>query len=390
MTGLAEAIVDLDAIAHNTRLLAEAVGNAQLMAVVKANGFGHGATAIARTALAGGASWLGVTSLSEALELRAQGITAPLLMWLYAPDEDLARATEHDIDVSVSSVAALEKLAAGRPANVHLKADTGLSRAGATADEWPHLITAAARLQDRGRVRVRGIWSHLAHAENPADPALRRQLDAFADARAQAAAGGVVAPLTHLANSAAALQLPATHFDLVRAGIALYGIEPVTGREFGLRPAMTLRATVILTKRVPAGSGVSYGPDHVTDRETTLALVPVGFADGVPRAAAGRAEVNVRGINCPVIGRIAMDQIVVDVGSLPVRAGDAVTVFGPGAAGEPTVADWARWAGTNPHEILTGVGPRVPRRYEGQTGPSSVQVTPRLRQRQNGWPTGSV
>lgn len=364
MTGLAEAVVDLGAVAHNTRLLTHAAGGAQLMAVVKANGFGHGAAAVARTALANGASWLGVTSLPEALALRAEGITAPLLMWLYAPSENFDLAVRHDIDVSVSSVAALETLAdAAGVAHVHLKADTGLSRGGATADEWPHLVTVAAKLQEQGKIAVRGIWSHLAHAENPADPALHRQIRAFADARALAAAGGVDAPLSHLANSAAALQLPAAHFDLVRAGIALYGVEPVPGRHFGLRPAMTVRATVVLTKRVPAGSGVSYGPDHVTDHETNLALVPIGFADGLPRAAGGQAEVSVRGVRRPVVGRITMDQIVVDVGSLHVRAGDTVTVFGPGAEGEPTVHDWARWAGTNPHEILTGIGTRVPRRW---------------------------
>jgi len=374
MTGLAEAIVDLGAVAHNTRLLTRAAAGVQLMAVVKANAFGHGATAVARTALANGASWLGVTSLPEALALRADGITAPLLLWLYSPSEALDRALELDVDVSVSSPAALETLAetaerTGRTAFVHLKADTGLSRSGATADEWQHLVTVAAKLQGRQRISVRGIWSHLAQAEDPTDPGLHRQLDAFAGARALAADGGLTAPLTHLANSAAVLQLPDTHFDLVRTGIALYGVEPVPGRSFGLRPAMTLQATVVLTKRVPAGSGVSYGPDHITDRETNLALVPVGFADGIPRGAAGQAEISVHGVRCPVVGRIAMDQIVVDVGALHVRAGDTVTVFGPGTSGEPTVGDWARWAGTSPHEILTGIGTRVPRRWVSSSQP---------------------
>jgi alanine racemase len=371
VTALAEAVVDLDAIAHNTALLARTAGPARLMAVVKANGFGHGAAQVARVALRHGASWLGVASPAEALALRARGVRAPILVWLYAPDESLDRLLLADIDVSVSSVPALESLAqaarrTGRTAFVHLKADTGLSRGGATAGEWQHLLTVAGKLQETGPVTVRGIWSHLANAEWPADPGLRRQLEAFAAARALAATTGITAPLTHLANSAGILQLPEAHFDLVRAGVALYGVEPVPGRVHGLRPALTVRATVVLTKRVPAGTGVSYGPDHVTDRETTLALVPIGFADGVPRAAAGRAWVSLHGQQCRVVGRIAMDQIVVDVGDRPVRAGDTAVLFGPGTQGEPTVAHWARWARTNPHEILTGIGPRVVRRYRGR------------------------
>ncbi len=246
---------------------------------------------------------------------------------------------------------------------MHLKADTGLSRGGATAAEWPHLLTAAGKFQAAGFITVRGLWSHLANAEDPADPALHRQLIAFGHARAQAVAAGFPRPLTHLANSAAALQVPEARFDLVRAGIALYGVEPVPGRTFGLRPAMTLESTVILTKRAGPGTGVSYGHDHVVRRETTLALVPAGYADGVPRRVAGRAEVAVHGRRRPIVGRIAMDQVVVDVGDLPVRAGDRVVLFGPGDGGEPTVEEWARWAETNPHEILTGVGPRVRRCY---------------------------
>lgn len=365
MTALAEAVVDLGAIAHNTAILARAAGAAELMAVVKADGFGHGAAPVARVALRHGASRLGVTSAAEALALRAQGIRAPILVWLHAPGEDLERLVNKDVDVSVSSVAALESLAraarrVGRTASVHLKADTGLSRGGATAGEWQHLLTVAAKLADAGLVAVRGIWSHLANAEAPENPGLRCQLDAFGAARAAAAAAGIGAPLTHLANSAAILGLPEAHFDLVRAGAALYGIEPVPGLRHGLRSAMTVRSAVILTKRVAAGTGVSYGPDHVTGRETTLALVPIGYADGVPRAVAGRAHVSLLGARCPIVGRVAMDQIVVDAGDLPVRAGDTAVVLGGDG---PSVAQWAEWAGTNPHEILTGIGPRVVRRY---------------------------
>lgn len=372
MSGLARALIDLDAIAHNTTLLARAAGSAGLMAVVKANGFGHGATQVARTALASGAAWLGVTSSREALELRAAGITAPILMWLYTPFDDLDAALLNNVDVSVNSADALESLAAAaertaRVAAVHLKADTGLSRGGATAAEWPHLLAVAAKLQAAGLLQVRGVWSHLAHAEDPTDPGLRRQLEVFASARAQAAEAGLDPAVTHLANSAALLQIPETHFDLVRPGVALYGAEPIPGRSFGLRPAMTLEATVILTKRVGPGTGVSYGPDHFVDRETTLALVPIGFADGVPRRVTGQARVSVHGTRCPIVGRIAMDQFVVDVGDLPVSAGDRVVLFGTGQDGEPTVADWAGWADTNAHEILTGIGTRVERVYVGDS-----------------------
>jgi alanine racemase len=367
-TAVAAALVDLDAIAYNTELLARAAGGARLMAVVKANGFGHGASRVARVALDHGATWLGVTSLTEALALRADGITARMLVWLYAPFEVMDRALVENIDVSVSSTAALESIAqaaerTGYTASVHLKADTGLSRAGATADEWQHLLSVAGKLQNAGLVAVTGIWSHLANAEHPADPGLRRQLRAFKDARAAAAAAGIVAPFTHLANSAAVLQVPEAHFNLVRTGIALYGIEPVPGRSSGLRPAMTLQATVVHTKRVPAGTGVSYGPDFITDRETTLALVPVGYADGVPRRTGGRAQVSIHGVRCPIVGRVAMDQIVVDVGNLHVGAGDTVVLFGSGVDGEPTASEWADWADTNPHEILTGIGTRVARLY---------------------------
>ncbi|WP_433793222.1 alanine racemase [Actinoplanes sp. CA-252034] len=370
---MTRALIDLDAIAHNTRLLARAATGSEVMAVVKADGFGHGAVPVARTALAHGASWLGVTSLREALELRSAGITAPILMWLYAPFEILDEAVLADIDVSVSSTAALETLAraaerTGRTATAHLKADTGLSRGGATSAEWPDLLATAAKFRDAGLLAIRAVWSHLQHAEDPGDPGLLRQLEAFGRARDEAHGAGIDAPLTHLANSAAVLQLPETHFDLVRPGIALYGAEPVPGRVFGLRPAMTLESTVILTKRVGPGTGVSYGPEFVTERETTLALVPAGYADGVPRSIGDRASVTIAGVRCPIVGRVAMDQVVVDAGDLPVVAGDRVVIFGSGANGEPTVSDWAGWAGTNAHEILTGIGTRVPRvHYSGES-----------------------
>ncbi|MEU9126853.1 alanine racemase [Kitasatospora sp. NPDC048540] len=362
----AEAVVDLAAVAHNTALLAAHTRGA-LMAVVKADGFGHGAVPVARTALAHGASWLGVTSTTEALALRAAGITAPVLSWMHLPDEDFTPALLAGIDLAVSSPLHLAGIAAcaaraGTPARVHLKVDTGLRRNGAAPGDWPALTAHARALELRGLLTVRGVWSHLADPDGPGR-VTDRQVAEFEQAVAVARAAGLRPALLHLANSAAGLTDPRTHFDLVRAGLGLYGVEPVPGRAFGLRPAMTLRARAIMARPVVAGQGVSYGHEYTAERAGTLLLVPLGYADGVPRAAAGRARMWVAGARRPVAGRIAMDQCVVDAGSLPVRIGEDVLVFGPGDRGEPTVADWARWAGTNPHEVLTGIGARVPRRY---------------------------
>ncbi|PUB20217.1 alanine racemase [Promicromonospora sp. AC04] len=368
MATMAEAVVDLDAIAHNARVFADRAGTG-VMAVVKANGFGHGATQAARAALAGGATWLGVSSPPEALALRADGITAPILIWLYPPTETFEKVLLEGIDVSVGTVEALDAVAeAARSmlvvANVHLKLDTGMSRGGAPAAEWAQLFERASMLHRAGALRVRGLWSHLATAEEPSDQGLQDQLTAFDEGLRQAADAGLDPEIVHLANSAAALGLPRTRFDLLRVGIGLYGIEPVPGASHDLRPAMTVQAQVLLTKRVPAGTGVNYGHDYVTDRETTLALVPLGFADGLPRQASGEAAFQVHGVRCPVAGRVAMDQVVLDVGDLPVRPGDVAVMFGPGTDGEPTAHDWARWAKTNPNHILTGIGTRVQRRYE--------------------------
>ncbi|HET9139563.1 alanine racemase [Actinophytocola sp.] len=360
----AHAVVHLDAVAHNTALFAAAT-DAAVLAVVKADGFGHGAVRVAGAALAAGATWLGVTTCAEALQLRAGGITAPILSWLHGPLEDFSAALLAGVDLSVSAREQLRAVAAcaarlGVTAEVHLKADTGLHRNGARPEEWPELVRLARDLAAVGLVRVRGIWSHLV---STAGDTTRAQVRLFDEAVEVARGAGLRPPLRHLANSAATLGAPRTHYELVRPGIGIYGVEPDPRHDFGLRAAMTLRAQVILTKRVPAGSGVSYEHDYVTDRETTLALVPLGYADGLPRAAARHAEVSIAGRRHPVAGRIAMDQFVVDVGDATPRTGDEVVVFGPGAEGEPTVADWARWAGTLPHEILTGIGPRVPRRH---------------------------
>jgi alanine racemase len=351
---LAEAVVDLGAVAHNVGVIRSATA-AEVMAVVKADAFGHGMAPVARTALENGATWLGVTSATEALQIRAEGITAPVLSWLHRPGTDFERLIAADVDISVSALAYLDAIAAVGGARVHLKVDTGLARNGARPDTWPALVARAAAHERAGRLEVRGIWSHLAEAGSQVAP--------FRAAIAAAEAAGLRPRLRHLANSAAALSAPDTHFDLVRAGLGIYGVEPVPNRRYGLRPALTLRTTVILTKRVPAGTGVSYHHTHTTSRATTLALIPMGYADGIPRGVDGRAQVLLHGRRCPIVGRVAMDQCVVDAGDLPVRLDDPVLVLGPGDHGEPTAAEWGRWAGTNPHEILTGIGARVPRRH---------------------------
>jgi alanine racemase len=365
-----EARVDLDAIRDNVATL-RAGTSAEVMAVVKADGYGHGLLPAAQAALAGGAGWLGVAFLEEALALRAGGVAAPLLCWLAAPGEDLAAAVAAGVDLSAGAVWTVTEVAAaahaaGRPARLHLKVDTGLSRGGAAAADWPDLVVAAAKAAAAAEVEIVGIWSHFAHADAPGHPTSAGQLVAYREALALAARLGVVPQVRHLANSAATLTLPAAHFDLVRPGIAVYGLSPVPQESgFGLVPAMSLRSHVALAKRVPAGAGVSYGHAYTTDRETGLALVPLGYADGVPRAATNCGPVLLGGRRRTISGRVCMDQFVVDVGADDVQAGDEVVLFGPGTAGEPTAQDWADALGTISYEIVTRVGARVPRTHHG-------------------------
>jgi alanine racemase len=365
-----EAVVDLDAIRDNVALLRSRTP-AEVMAVVKADGYGHGLVPAANAALAGGAGWLGVAFLEEALALRRAGITAPVLSWLITPGEDLAAGVAAEVDLSASAPWAVAELAAaardaGRPARVHLKIDTGLSRAGAPAAGWPELVTAAAKAVAAGEVELIGIWSHFAYADAPGHPTIARQVAEFTDAVDVARRLGVDPPLRHLANSAATLTLPDAHFDLVRPGIAVYGLTPVPPERHGLTPAMTLRSSVALAKRVPGGSGVSYGHVYTTDRETGLALVPLGYADGVPRNATSVGPLLLAGRRRTISGRVCMDQFVVDVGDDAVAAGDEVVLFGPGRDGEPTAQDWAEATGTISYEIVTRVGARVPRAYRGR------------------------
>lgn len=366
----AEVRVDLDAIRHNVARLAAST-TAEVMAVVKGDGYGHGMVPVARAALEAGATWLGACTLDEALVLRRAGITAPVLAWLLAPGLPLAEAVAAGIDLSGGSTALLDEIIAAselakRPARVHLKVDTGLGRGGCARSEWPRLVETAVKAQADGAIEVVGVWSHLARADEVGHPANDEQLAAFRDALDVAAQSGIKPRYRHIANSAATLTRPDTHFDLVRTGIAMYGLSPIPGQTFGLRPAMTVRARVMLTKRVPAGHGVSYGHTYTTGRETTLAVVPLGYADGVPRVASNTGPVWLGGKVRRVAGRVCMDQIVLDCGDDDVRPGDVAVLFGPGDHGEPTADDWAEVSGTISYEILTRFGsPRIARGYDG-------------------------
>ncbi|MFI7450532.1 alanine racemase [Nonomuraea sp. NPDC049714] len=369
----AQARVDLAAIRHNVALLKERAGGAELMAAVKADAYGHGLVPSSRAMLAGGAAMLGTAFIAEALELRAGGITAPVLSWLITPEEPLDEALQAGIELSASDERLLDEIAAaarrtGRTARTHLEADTGMSRGGAPLAAWPGLLRRALELQAEGAVEIAGLWSHFACADIPGHPAIDAQLEAFETALKLAEQAGAAGShvIRHLANSAATMTLPRSHYDLVRCGIAAYGLSPIPEQgDFGLRQAMTLVARIAMAKRVPEGSGVSYGHLYVTDRETTLALVPLGYADGILRHATGKAEVLAGGRRRLVTGRVCMDQFVLDMGDDPMVAGDEVILFGPGTQGEPTAQEWADNLGTITHEIVTRIGSRVPRVYEG-------------------------
>jgi alanine racemase len=370
----AEVRIDLDAIRDNVATL-RAGTTAEIMAVVKADGYGHGMLPSARAALAGGATWLGVATLDEALALRRAGITTPVLAWLHAPGVPLHEGVAADIDLNAGSLDQLAELieAARRthhPARAHLKLDTGLARGGAALADWPALLEAAAKAQADGDVEVVGVWSHFASADALGHESIDHQLAVFAEGLAIAEHYGVEPRYRHIANSAALLSRPDAHYDLVRPGIAIYGLSPLP-REYptGLRPAMTARARVTLTKRVPAGQGVSYGHAYVTTEETTLALVPLGYGDGVPRHGSNTGPVGLGGVIRTIAGRVCMDQIMLDCGDAEVAAGDVATLFGPGGPGEPTADDWAEAVGTINYEIVTRFGgSRVPRVYDGTAG----------------------
>jgi alanine racemase len=371
----ARAEIDLAAFRANVAALLAHVGSAELMVVVKADGYGHGMLACAREARVAGATWLGVATPAEALALREGGDSGRLLAWLYGVEEDLTPLVAADVDVSAQSVDQISRLVAAaatteRQARVHLKLDTGLSRNGAAAADWPELCALAAEAEDAGALEVVGVWSHLAAADELGHPSVPAQVAAFQRGYEVARAAGLEPALRHLANSAGALVLPEARLDLVRVGIAAYGIDPAPGIAAAagvrLQPVMSLRSQLVNVKPIAAGTGVSYGLTWTADRATTVGLVPLGYGDGIPRHASNRAEVGWAGGRAPIRGRVCMDQFVVELGpDASAEPGAEVVLFGSGADGEPTAEEWAEWCGTIGYEIVTRIGARVPRVYRG-------------------------
>ena len=368
---LAEAVVDLGAIQHNVRLLREHAGGAQVMAVVKADGYGHGATRVAHAALAAGAAELGVATVDEALALRADGVTAPVLAWLHPPGIDFGPALLADVEIAVSSVRQLDELLdavrrTGKTATITVKVDTGLNRNGVAPALYPSMLAALRQALAEDAVRLRGLMSHMVYADQPDNPINDVQAQRFADMLAQARHQGLRFEVAHLANSSATMSRPDLAFDLVRPGIAVYGLSPVPELgDMGLIPAMTVKCVVALVKSVRAGEGVSYGHTWIAERDTTVALMPIGYADGVFRALGGRLEVLINGRRRPGVGRICMDQFLVDLGpgQVDVAEGDEAILFGPGTRGEATAQDWADLLGTIHYEVVTSPRGRITRTY---------------------------
>ena len=380
MSSPAEARVDLGAIGENVALLRDRAAGAEVMAMVKAEGYGHGLVPAARAALAGGATWLGVAKLAEGLELHEAGLAGRgpggvrTLVCLGVPGEPYDKGVQAGLDLAAGAPWLVKEIAeaarrTGVPARIHLKADTGMSRGGATGEDWPALVDAALAAEAEGLLRVVGLMSHFACADEPGHPSIGRQLSAFQEMVEHAEKAGIRPEVRHLSNSAATLTIPEARFDLVRPGIAVYGLTPVP-REgtFGLRPAMTLVAGAALLKRVPEGSGVSYGHTYVTGRGTNLALVPAGYGDGIPRHGSNVLEVLAAGRRRRIAGRVCMDQFVIDLGDDTLAAGDEIVLFGTGERGEPTAQEWADALGTISYEIVTRIGSRVPRVYTEDPG----------------------
>jgi len=357
-----ELVVHDDAIRANTEYFAAATGG-RVMAVLKADAFGHGP--IARSVLESGAMSIGVTSIDEALALREAGIQAPILSWLNPVDADFASAVLADVDLAVSSPELLHAVSRAasqtrRRARVHLHVDVGMARDGSPIAAWSALCEIAHGLERLGTIRVVGVMGHMSCADQPDNPQNRRELLVFANAVRTAGRRGLAPSVAHLAATAATLTGTGAGYDLHRIGAGLFGIDP-SGTSAALRPALSLTTHIVTSREVTAGTGVGYGLDHVVDRRTNLGLLPIGYGDGLPRAASGHAEVLVRGRRRPIVGRFSMDMVVVDTGDDRVSPGETVTVFGPGDHGEPTVAEWAGWADTIQHELVTRIGARVAR-----------------------------
>lgn len=347
-----------EAVAENMRIV-RAATDAGIMAVVKADGYGHGAVAVARAAVDAGATWLGITDAADAAELREAGIGLPILAWLNPSGVDAAQAAADRVDIAVGSVEELRQLIADActPVRVHLHMDTGMSRGGCPLDDWAELLRVARA--GRGRMEVVGVMGHLPRADEADPRANAAAVLRMRHARDAVLRAGLGPAVVHLAATAGALTDPATHFDLVRIGAGLVGIDP--SDTVALRGASRFTASVVHSSRVPSGTAIGYGGSHVTGRETALSVIGVGYADGVPRELREGAGVEIGGSRHLIVGRVSMDQIVVDTGDAVYPRGTTATLFGPEGGAVPSVQDWARWAGTIPHTVVTGVGARVRR-----------------------------
>lgn len=360
--------INLDAIVHNLDVMRARASQAKVMGVVKANAYGHGAVEVARTLERAGVDYLGVADVGEALALREAGITAPILAWLHDPADDFVAALTNNVDLGVANIEQLGHIAkavalTGEVAKLHLKIDTGLGRNGSTETEWADLLEAVKSLGES--VEVVGIFSHLSTTSRQDDLA---QIEKFDAAVAEAKRLGISFQVRHLTASDGSLAYPDAHYEMVRIGVALYGLDPFStnkASEYGLIPAMTAVSRVAQVKTVPAGHGVSYNFLHRTASETTLALVPIGYAEGLPRSATGKAEVSIGGKRYPILSQIAMDQFVLDVGQDPIQVGDEVVIFGDATTGVPSADDLAAASGTINYEIVTRMGGRFQREYFG-------------------------
>jgi alanine racemase len=380
MDGQPEAIVDLSAIRSNVAGLVARVQSAQVMAVVKSDGYGHGLIPTALAALAGGATWLGVNTIDEAVRLRQAGVTAPVLCMLATPGAPHEDGVRFGVDLSVSTAALVRRIGAaaeqaGRPARLHLKADTGMSRGGATMADWPDLVAAALDEQAAGRCEIVGLWSHFACADIPGHPSVDAQLEVFRAAVEVAERAGVRPSVRHIANTAALLTRPDTWFDLVRPGGGVVGLCTLPGGSPDwLRPAMTVRTHLVQVKRVPAGTGISYGHRYITSAPANLGLIGMGYHEGIPRSATNTAPVLVRGARRVISGTVCMNQCVIDVGDLPIEIDDEVVLFGPGDRGEPTAQEWADLLGTISYDVVTRFTAKIPRSYCGVTEAEAMAV----------------
>jgi alanine racemase len=362
-----EIAVDLAAIASNYQKIKQLTGT-QVMAIVKADAFGHGMIEVSKKLESIGVDLLGVADFDEALELRKEGINSNIMAWLHGTGSDFESALAARIEIGLASIDHLDKVAAaakklGSVAKLHLKVDTGLGRNGAALENWPELVSKAVGYRDQGLVELAGVFSHLSGTSEQEDLG---QLEVFEQQIAIARTLGAEFGLRHLAASLAALSYPSTRLDMVRVGLALYGLDPsdsVSAAQFGLVPAMRVSAEVVMTKSVPAGHGVSYGFLHKTTAPSTLALVPFGYGEGLPRSATGSAEVLLNGKRYPILARVAMDQFVLDIGSDSCEVGDEVVIFGDAGRGEPSAEELAKACGTINYEIVTRIGGRAKRVY---------------------------